>query len=356
MFDAFDANPFAGFAKLFSDPGSRYFVLYLATSLLAAWAIFRWHARRDPELEKEGVFGFLFPPEVWTHKGTRADIGLFILNKLVFAGVIGVAALFGTLAYGVMLKGVAVLPQPALLDGNSALATLLTTLIAVLFWDFGLWFQHYVMHRFPVLWEFHKVHHSAEVMTPFTAARTHPVDDLTGYLFSGFFSALGMACCRWLFGPEAGYFGFFETNIIVLVFYLFGFHLRHSHVWMPYTGLMGVIFVSPAHHQIHHSVAVEHWDRNMGFIFAFWDRMFGTLVVPRAEEQLRFGVNGFEEGDYDTVPKLLARPFVMAWKRLRGDTLPDYREMALAREAAGEPVPVRRDGDAGPSGRLHPAE
>jgi sterol desaturase/sphingolipid hydroxylase (fatty acid hydroxylase superfamily) len=356
MFDAYDANPIAGFLKLFSDPGSRWFLLYLATSLIAAWAIFRWHARRDPELDQEGFLGFLFPHEVWTHKGTRTDITLFILNKLVFAGVIGFAALIGNEMFRFFNGVAALLPQPALLDGNSALATLLTTLIAVLFWDFGLWAQHTVMHRVPVLWEFHKVHHSAEVMTPFTAARTHPVDDLMGYVFSGVFAALGMSLCRWLFGPEAGYFGFFETNIIVLVFYLFGFHLRHSHVWMPYTGLMGAIFVSPAHHQIHHSVAVEHWDRNMGFIFAFWDRLFGTLVVPQRDQKVTFGVNGFEEGDYDTAPKLLWRPFVMAWRRMSGQGVPEYRTAALAREAGVAVVPPGRPAEGAKPARLHPAE
>jgi sterol desaturase/sphingolipid hydroxylase (fatty acid hydroxylase superfamily) len=356
MLDGFDANPVTGFLKLFSEPGSRWFVLYLASSVLAAWAIFRWHARRDPELEEDGFLGFLFPREVWAHKGTRADITLFILNKLVFAGVIGLAALLGHRFHMLFNQVADLMPQPMLLDGNSALATLLTTLIAVLFWDFGLWLQHTVMHRIPVLWEFHKVHHSAEVMTPFTAARTHPVDDLLGYIFSGFFAALGMSVCRWLFGPDAGYFGFFETNIIVLVFYLFGFHLRHSHVWMPYTGLMGAIFVSPAHHQIHHSVAVEHWDRNMGFIFAFWDRMFGTLVVPEPDQKVIFGVNGFEEGDYDTAPKLLVRPFVMAWRRLSGASVPEFRQAALAREAGRTATPPASPPDAAKPGRLHPAE
>jgi sterol desaturase/sphingolipid hydroxylase (fatty acid hydroxylase superfamily) len=355
MVEPFGLNPVESMQKLFADPGSRYFVIYLATSVIAAWAVFEAHARKDPELREEGFLGFLFPRESWTHKGTRADIGLFVLNKFVFAAVIGLAALLGNTFFGWFNAFFGLLPQFRLLDGNGAAATLITTLVAVLFWDFGLWFQHTVMHRVPVLWEFHKVHHSAEVMTPFTAARTHPVDDLLGYVFSGLFSALGMALCGWFFGPQAGYLGFFETNIVVLTFYLLGFHLRHSHVWMPYTGLWGHIFVSPAHHQLHHSVAVEHWDRNMGFIFAFWDRMFGTLVVPEQEQTVRFGVNGFEEGDYDTVPKLLIRPFRMALARLKGEAMPDYRAMAEAR-ARGEPVPAIGGKAAAPPPRLHPAE
>ena len=44
--------------------------------------------------------------------------------------------------------------------------------------DAALWFTHWLFHVVPELWEFHKVHHSAEVMTPITAARMHPVEEI----------------------------------------------------------------------------------------------------------------------------------------------------------------------------------
>ena len=37
---------------------------------------------------------------------------------------------------------------------------------------------HYLQHRVPVFWEFHKVHHSAQVLTPITLYRMHPIDDM----------------------------------------------------------------------------------------------------------------------------------------------------------------------------------
>jgi hypothetical protein len=57
---------------------------------------------------------------------------------------------------------------------------------------------------------------------------------------------------------------------------------------------------------------------NMGFIFAFWDKLFGTLVVLKRDMHITFGVNGVEEGDYDTVWKLNWVPFLKAWGLLRG--------------------------------------
>jgi sterol desaturase/sphingolipid hydroxylase (fatty acid hydroxylase superfamily) len=35
---------------------------------------------------------------------------------------------------------------------------------------------HLASHRSPWLWELHKVHHSAEVLTPFTLYRLHPIE------------------------------------------------------------------------------------------------------------------------------------------------------------------------------------
>ena len=42
--------------------------------------------------------------------------------------------------------------------------------------DFGFFFGHYLGHKVPLLWEFHKVHHSAEVLSPLTNYRFHPLD------------------------------------------------------------------------------------------------------------------------------------------------------------------------------------
>ena len=111
---------------------------------------------------------------------------------------------------------------------------------------------------------------------------------------------------------------------------LFGFHLRHSHVWLPYKGIWGKLFVSPAHHQLHHSVAVRHWDKNLGFVFAFWDWIFGTLYAVDKREKITFGMNGHEEPEYHSVRAMYLLPFVKAWRLLR--------RKAEAAEPAGDPA------------------
>jgi len=82
----------------------------------------------------------------------------------------------------------------------------------------------------------------------------------------------------------------FGVNAVFGLFRLLSGNLRHSHIWVAYPRWLSHLLISPAQHQIHHSVELRHRDRNMGTVFAFWDWLFGTLYVPRGRERLTFGV------------------------------------------------------------------
>ena len=69
--------------------------------------------------------------------------------------------------------------------------------------------------------------------------------------------------------------------------------LQHSEIWIPLTGVWGRVFMSPAHHQLHHSADPEHFNYNMGASLAIWDWLAGGLRMPSGEAQrLAFGVSG----------------------------------------------------------------
>jgi sterol desaturase/sphingolipid hydroxylase (fatty acid hydroxylase superfamily) len=141
-----------------------------------------------------------------------------------------------------------------------------------------------------VLWEFHKVHHSAEVLTPVTNFRVHPV---YGWIFANILAvsiAIASGFGNYLFGATTYQYAFTDTNLILVVFIHAYVHLQHSHVWISFRGALGRIFISPAHHQIHHSANPKHFDKNFGSCLALWDWMFGTLYVPQKKrEPLTFG-------------------------------------------------------------------
>jgi sterol desaturase/sphingolipid hydroxylase (fatty acid hydroxylase superfamily) len=311
-------NPVSAFGGMFADPANRWFALYLLASFVMAFTVFLLEAKRDSELLRAGLFRYLFPKRVYAHRSAIADYYFFVVNKLLFAVAFGALIAVSASATNLISALLATMAVSFELPVPSWGGILITTLVWALAMDFGLWLGHYLLHKVPVLWEFHKVHHSAEVLTPLTAGRVHPVEDAINILFSGSFAGIALALCRFLLGPKATMLGLFQLNMLVAVFYLFGFHLRHSHIWLPYKGIWGRLFVSPAHHQLHHSQAQRHWDKNLGFVFAFWDWAFGTLYPVDERETFEIGMNGHEEGEYHSVRAMYLLPFVKAWRRIRG--------------------------------------
>ena len=96
--------------------------------------------------------------------------------------------------------------------------------------------------------------------------------------------------------------------IILVLFVHIYVHLQHTHLWIAFTGLAGRIFLSPAHHQIHHSNNPIHFDKNLGSCLAIWDWLFGTLYVPRKEpEPITFGVK-VGEADMHSLAELSIAP------------------------------------------------
>ena len=157
--------------------------------------------------------------------------------------------------------------------------------------ELAYWFAHYCFHKIPALWEFHKVHHSAEVMTTLTELRQHPVEIIAFMNLIGLSTGIVFGVMTYAFGPGVRPFTLLNGNILLMAFLITYGHLRHSHMWIAFTGLAGRILQSPAHHQLHHSANPVHYDRNLGFALAVWDWAFGTLAVPaRAREQIVFGV------------------------------------------------------------------
>jgi hypothetical protein len=107
-------------------------------------------------------------------------------------------------------------------------------------------------------------------------------------------------------------------NGVMFFYYLFGYSLRHSHIWISYGPIFSRLFISPAQHQIHHSRARKHWDKNLGGAFALWDWIFGTLYVPKEREQLEFGLAAEDQEQYVTVVQLYTRPFTNNARSLGG--------------------------------------
>ena len=190
------------------------------------------------------------------------------------------------------------------------------TLMLFLAYELGYWFNHWLSHKVPFLWEFHKVHHTAEVLTPLTNFRVHPIYMLVFANILALSAAIANGVGHYLFGDTAYQYALGDTNIILVLFIHAYVHLQHSHMWISFGGVLGRVFISPAHHQVHHSDNPKHFNRNFGSCLALWDWLFGTLYIPRKErEPLTFGFG--DHPDAHTVKGELVAPFLAAAGHLR---------------------------------------
>ena len=119
-----------------------------------------------------------------------------------------------------------------------------------------------------------------------------------------------------------GMITFLGLHAIIWVFNLVG-NLRHWQVWLSYGPTLNRWLISPAHHQLHHSIEPQHIGCNRGFEIAVWDRLYGTLRVPSNQpETFRMGLGDGTDGQWSSVGRLYLWPFALAFKRLTGGTKP----------------------------------
>jgi sterol desaturase/sphingolipid hydroxylase (fatty acid hydroxylase superfamily) len=259
---------------------------------------------------------FLLKRSVWLHPSARLDYKLYAINMLFLAFAFGFVVVGSSFWAGLAAPALAAAfgPPPAMTGTNLVVIAAIIA-IQLLAMDFGYWLGHLAMHKVPVLWEFHKVHHSAAVLTPATEFRQHPFEFVVVPGIMSLTMGLGFAVTTQWLGTGAPGLGQFGFNLIMLV-HLFSFHhLRHSHFNMPFTGIWGWLIHSPGHHRIHHSNNPLHFDRNLGFLLSIWDAMAGTLYRPRPNEPVVLGI-GPEGALHDSVTAAMWLPIRNSWQIL----------------------------------------
>lgn len=186
--------------------------------------------------------------------------------------------------------------------------------LCILLQDFVEFFIHYSHHHLQALWDIHKVHHSTEFMLiPFSVKRTHILEEMLSLTITSLAVGIFIGFTSYALSIEIWDTAFYGIDAWFLMQLASFWHLRHSHINLSY-GWLENIFLSPAQHQLHHSYEVEHWDKNFGLLFSFWDRMFGCFLRSVPAETYRIGLNDLDKRDYDTVWKLFVSPFVKIYQ------------------------------------------
>jgi sterol desaturase/sphingolipid hydroxylase (fatty acid hydroxylase superfamily) len=286
--------------------------MFFLSTLVAAYLFYFFIASRvqDPSTRR-GFLRYVFPREVWGHRSAIVDYKFFVASILLIKylqlgqWVLGLAAIL-KVAEGIQWVLDQTLGTVPAAGGPPAGVVVSFTLLTALAYDYGRFLSHFVQHRVPVLWEFHKVHHSAEVLTPISSFRAHPIDQMIEFLFRLIGTAVVSGVFAHFYATGIAELTVLNYSALTFVYYLTA-HLRHSHIPVGF-GRFSTVMVSPVMHQLHHSANPDHFDKNFGFIFSFWDRMAGTYLIPARNERFTLGLPP-EAGKYDTATALFLYPF-----------------------------------------------
>ena len=133
--------------------------------------------------------------------------------------------------------------------------------------DFVQWFTHVLLHRYPILWEFHKVHHSVKEMGFAAHLRFHWMENI---LYKPLhFAAIAIG------------------------------HFNHANIKLTY-GPLKYILTNPVMHLYHHAYTIPKGSHgvNFGISLSVWDYLFKTNYIPESSGQIELGFPGDE-----TLPK-----------------------------------------------------
>ena len=172
--------------------------------------------------------------------------------------------------------------------------------IAIAFLDLTHYWIHRSYHLFPWLWRVHQVHHSDPDYDVSTAARFHPVETvITASVILGVIALLA---------PPP--FAVLTSELMTLALNL----AVHANASLPAWGenALRLAFFTPDLHRIHHSEDIRDQQRNMGVMFPWWDRLFGTYTpaVSSGKAIFKTGLMGMEHRDGLSLGFMLAEPFL----------------------------------------------
>ncbi|MEM8896231.1 MAG: sterol desaturase family protein [Bacteroidota bacterium] len=156
--------------------------------------------------------------------------------------------------------------------------------------DFVQWFTHVLLHKFPVLWQYHKVHHSVEEMGFAAHLRYHWMENI-------------------LYKPLKTFgvmiLGGFEPSQAFIVHFLaitIG-HLNHANVKITWGPLKYVFNNSVMHlwHHARHLPESRGKGVNFGISLSLWDYIFKTNYIPKEDGEIPLGFEDLESFPKDFI-------------------------------------------------------
>lgn len=223
------------------------------------------------------------------NKWKHAKTNLILLSSTILINVV-----FGLLTAGIFLW----------LDTNNfGLLNLVDfpvwveVILAIMILDFmSQYVVHFMLHKIPVMWRFHTVHHSDRHVDVTSGTRHHPID----FIFRETFALIGIIIA----GLPLAYYLIYR--ILTVLFTYFSHADIQLPLWLDKT--ISYVFISPNTHKFHHHHVMPWTDTNFGNIFSFWDRIFGTFIYKDTND-IVYGVDVLDGDKSNDILYQLKAPF-----------------------------------------------
>jgi sterol desaturase/sphingolipid hydroxylase (fatty acid hydroxylase superfamily) len=179
----------------------------------------------------------------------------------------------------------------------------LRVVLAILMLDLWTYWWHRLNHRVPLLWRFHRVHHSDPEMDVTTASRFH-VGEMT-------LSSLLRIPLIALLGIRFGELVLYETILFAIV------QFHHANIGLGERGdrLLRLFIVTPAMHKVHHSRLQPETDSNYTSLLSLWDRLFRTFRLRDDPRTIRIGLDEFDRPEDQTLRGMMKIPLAKNVRR-----------------------------------------
>jgi sterol desaturase/sphingolipid hydroxylase (fatty acid hydroxylase superfamily) len=218
------------------------------------------------------------------------NLALAVLDTIAIRGLIPVSAIALSMAFADRGWG--------LFNAVDAPAWLAVT-VSIAGLDLARYAFHWAVHRVPVLWRVHAVHHTDLDYDFTTALRFHPFEALLS-------AAWTLAVVAVLGAPPGAVIAVEALFIVMSV-------TAHANGRLP-AGIdrfLRRVVVTPDMHRVHHSTRHDEANSNFGTIFPFWDRVFATYVEAPAlgHERMEIGLAEHRGPECLTLTTMLLQPF-----------------------------------------------
>lgn len=263
----------------FTDPNKRIYWPYLLLCAIYATLFLVFRKAR----------GARFGPGYWLHPSARVDYVTWILNHLLEVTLLPLLFInslsIASEIYHWLTNTFGAVTSVIFMTDWGVIVYTMTYFVVSDFSRYGL---HLLMHRY--LWSIHRMHHTAEVLTPITFFRVHPLEMVLYHI--RFLVVHSVVTGLFIYTYKVFDFStILGASLFVFLSNVLGGNLRHSHIPIGF-GMFERLFISPKQHQMHHSREPEMQHSNYGSFFAFWDLLFSTWKRSKGVKEIQFGVKG----------------------------------------------------------------